>query len=85
MHVVSFTDHICLENGALKFGGVPAFEAGKAYLFADKQLEKIREMELNIPFERVSKAEPMLKPLRHTSSGEKGRVLVYNGEWAIKL
>ncbi len=79
MHVVSFTDHICLENGGLKFGGVSSFEAGKAYLFADKQLEKVREMELNIPFERISKAEPMFKPLRHASTGERGRVLVYNG------
>lgn len=79
MHVISFLDHVCLENGALRFGSISTFEAGKPYLFADKQLEKIREMELNIPFERVSKAEPMLKPFHYKSGEAKKSVLIYNG------
>ncbi|MBX9743161.1 MAG: hypothetical protein K2W99_06465 [Chthoniobacterales bacterium] len=79
MHVISFIDHICLENATLKFGGASNFEARKPYLFADKQLETIKELELNIPFERVSKAESMLKPFREVGHGPKGSVLIYNG------
>lgn len=79
MHVISFIDHICLENATLKFGGASNFEAQKPYLFSDKQLETIKELELNIPFERVSKAEAMLKPFHEAKDGRKGSVLIYNG------
>lgn len=79
MHVISFVDHISLENANLKFGGASNFEARKPYLFSDKQLDTIKELELNIPFERLSKAEPMLRSFHETSDGRKGSVLIYNG------
>ena len=79
MHVISFSEHLWLENAHIKLGTSDILEAGKPYLFADKQFDKLKEWEVMIPFERVSKAEPMLKPMHFSEHGPKGKVLIYNG------
>ena len=79
MHVISFLEHLWLENSHIKLGCVDVFEAGKGYLFADKQFDKLKEWDLSIPFEKVSKVESMFKPMRYSEHGPKGKVLIYNG------
>lgn len=79
MHVISFTEHVWLEGGPNQFGGIQVFEAEKGYLFADKQFDKLKAWDTTIPYQKVSKAEPMMKPFLFSEKGPKGRVLIYNG------
>ncbi|MFI0348134.1 MAG: glycosyltransferase family 9 protein [Chthoniobacterales bacterium] len=83
MHVISFAEHLWLENSQIQLGGPQIFEAGKPYLFADKQFDKLKAWDMAIPYERVSKAEAMLKPFHYSenlpSRYSKGKVLIYNG------
>ncbi|HLB34176.1 MAG: hypothetical protein A3F67_00625 [Verrucomicrobia bacterium RIFCSPHIGHO2_12_FULL_41_10] len=79
MHVISFLEHLWLEHHQISIGGLQIFEAGKGYLFADKQFDKFKEWGVQIPYERISKAEAMFRPLNYSENGPKGRVLIYNG------
>lgn len=79
MHVISFAEHIWLENSQIQCSGPQIFDAGKGYLFADKQFDKLKAWDTTIPYERISKAEAMLKPFVYSEHGPKGRVLIYNG------
>jgi hypothetical protein len=79
MHVISFVEHIWIENSHMHFGSSQVFEGGKAYLFADKQFDKMKAWDFSIPYEKVSKAEPMFTPFHFSPNDSKKRVIIYNG------
>lgn len=79
MHVISFVEHIWVENSHMHFGSSQVFEGGKPYLFADKQFDKMKAWDFSIPYEKVSKAEPMFTPLHFKLNDPKKRVIIYNG------
>ena len=79
MHVISFAEHLWIENNQMQLGGSQIFEGGKPYLFADKQFDKMKTWDFTIPYERISKAEPMLKAFHFSKNDSKKKVLIYNG------
>lgn len=79
MHVISFAEPLWIENSHMQMGSLNIFEPYKAYLFADKQFDKMKAWDLTIPYHKVSKAESMFTPFFFLPNDSKKRVIIYNG------